>query len=127
LVASRKAGEVVRRIDVGRGQLPLGLRAGEVIAVIVSGLVEVEKPPVVVKVVVKLLWRPIRITRRREGIGVSRFVRREIPGFVIAAGVAEVFGPGMVIRRFAGRLVVIGGSVPTHAGPLLGAGAACNL
>jgi hypothetical protein len=127
LVASRKAGEVVRRIDVGGGQVPLGrLRAGEVVAVIVSGLVEVEKPPVVVKVVVKFLGRPIRVTRRREGIGVGRFVRREIRGFVIAAGVVEVFGPGIVVRRFVGRLVVIGGSVPTHAGPLVSARGACS-
>src|SRR6202044_260565 len=55
LVASREAGEVVRRIDVGGGQVPLGLlRASEVVvAVIVSGVVEAEKPSVVVKVVVK--------------------------------------------------------------------------
>jgi hypothetical protein len=128
LVASREAGEVVRRIDVGGGEIPLGLlRVGELVAVIVSGLVEVEKPSVVVKVVVKFVGRPIRITRRRKGIGVWRFVRREIPGFGIAAGVSEVLRPGIVVRRFVGRLVVIRSSVPTHAGPLLRAGAACNL
>jgi hypothetical protein len=128
LVTSREAGKVVRRIDVGGGEIPLGLlRVGELVAVIVSGLVEVEKPSVVVKVVVKLVGRPIRITRRRKGIGVRRFVRREISGFGIAAGFSEVLRPGIVVRRFLGRLVVIRSSVPTHAGPLLRAGAACNL
>jgi hypothetical protein len=128
LAASREAGEVVRRIDVSGGQVPLGLlRAGELVAVIVCGLVEVEKPSVVVKIVVKLLGRPIRITRRREGIGVRRFVRRDIPGFAIAAGVVEVLRPGIVVRRFVGRLVLIRSSVPTHAGPLLRAGGACKL
>jgi hypothetical protein len=128
LVASREAGEVVRRIDVGGGQVPLGLlRAGEVVAVIVSGVVEVEKPSMVVKVVVKLLGRPSRRTRRGDGIGVGRFVRREVPGFAIAAGVPEVLRPGIVVRRFVGRFFVIRGSVPTHAGPLLGAGGACNV
>jgi hypothetical protein len=128
LVASREAGEVVRRIDVGGGQVPLGLlRAGEVVAVIVSGVVEVEKPSMVVKVVVKLLGRPSRRTRRGDGIGVGRFVRREVPGFAIAAGVPEVLRPGIVVRRFVGRLFVIRGSVPTHAGPLLRAGGACNV
>jgi len=127
LVASREPGEVVRRIDVGGGQVPLGLlRASEVVAVIVSGFVEVEKPSMIVKVVVKLLRRPSRITRRGEGIGVGRFVRREIPGFARAAGIPEVLRPGIVVRRFVGRLVVIRSSVPTHAGPL-SAGAACNL
>jgi hypothetical protein len=128
LVASREAGEVVRRIDIDGGQVPLRLlRVGELVAVIVSGLVEVEKPSVVVKVVVKRVRRPIRITRRRKGIGVRRFVRREISGFAIAAGVPEVLRPGIVVRRFVGRLVVIRSSVPTHAGSLLSAGAACNL
>jgi hypothetical protein len=97
LVASREAGEVVRRIDVGGGKVPLGLlRAGEVVVVIVGGLVEVEKPSVVVKVVVKLLGRPIWITRRRKGI--SMFVRREISGFAIAGLVPEVLRPGIVVR-----------------------------
>jgi hypothetical protein len=128
LAASREAGKVVRRIDVGGGQVPLGLlRAGELVAVIVSGVVEVQKPSVVVKVVVKLLGRPIRITRRRERIGVRRFVRREIPRFAIAAGVLEVLRPGIVARRFVGRLLIIRSSVPTHAGPLLRAGGACKL
>jgi hypothetical protein len=128
LVALREAGEVVGRIDVGGGEIPLGLlRVGELVAVIVSGLVEVEKPSVVVKVVVKLVGRPIRVTRRRKGIGVRRFVRREIPGFAIATGVCEVLRPGIVVRRLVGRLVVIRSSVPTHAGRLLRAGAACNL
>jgi hypothetical protein len=58
---------------------------------------------------------------------VRRFVRREISGFAIAAGVPEVLRPGIVVRRFVGRLVVIRSSVPTHAGSLLSAGAACNL
>jgi hypothetical protein len=128
LVASREAGEVVRRIDVGGGQVPPGLlRASEVVAVMVSGVVEVEKPSMVIEVVVKLLGRPSRIRRRRERTGVGRFVRREIPGFAIVAGIPEVLRPGMVVRRFVGRLVVIGGSVPTHAGPLLGAGGACDV
>jgi hypothetical protein len=128
LVASREAGEVVRRIDVGGGQVPPGLlRASKVVALIVSGVVEVEKPSMVVEVVVKLLRRPSRIRRCRERIGVGRFVRREIPGFAIVAGIPEVLRPGMVVRRFVGRLVVIRGSVPTHAGPLLGAGGACNV
>src|ERR1700744_2491557 len=128
LVASREAGEVVRRIDVDGGQVPLGLLGvGEVVAVIVSGVVEVEKPSMIVKVVVKLLGRPSRITRRGGGIGVGRFARRDIPGFAIAAGVPELLRPGIVVRRFVGRLVVIRCSVPTHAGPLLGAGGACNV
>jgi hypothetical protein len=128
LVASREAGEVVRRINVGGGEVPFGLlRAREVVAVVVSGVVEVEKPSVVVKVVVKLLGRPSRITRCGEGIGVGRFVGREIPGLAIPAVVPEVLRPGIVVRRFVGRLVVIRGSVPTHAGPLLGAGGSCNV
>jgi hypothetical protein len=127
LVASREAREVVRRIDIGGGEVPLGLlRVGEVVAVIFSGLIEAEKPSVVVKVVVKLLRRPIRMTRRRKGIGVRRFVRRDIRGFAIAAGVSEVLRPWIVVRRFVGRLV-IRSSVPTHAGPLLCAGGACKL
>src|SRR6202020_2093177 len=81
----------------------------------------------VVEVVVKLLRRPSRMTRRGEGIGVGRFVGRQILGFAIAVGIPEVLRPGIVVRRFVGRLVVIRGSVPTHAGPLLGAGGACNV
>jgi hypothetical protein len=128
LVASREAGEVVRRIDVGGGQVPLGLLGvGEVVPLIVSGVVEVEKPSMVVKVVVKFLGGASRIMRSGSGIGVRRFVRREIPGFAIAASVPELLRPGIVVRRFVGRLVVIRGSVPTHAGPLLGAGGACNV
>ena len=87
LLASREAGEVVRRIKVGGGQVPFGLlRAGDVVAVVVSGVVEVEKPSVVVKVVVEFLRRPSRITRCGERIGVGRFVGREIPWFAIGAG-----------------------------------------
>jgi hypothetical protein len=128
LVASREAGELVGRIDVGGGQVPPGLlRASEVVAVIVSGVVDVEKSSMVVKVVVKILWRPSWITRRGEGIGIGRFVLREIPGFAIATGIPEVVRPGIVLRRFVGRLVVVRGSVPTHAGPLLRAGGACNV
>ena len=128
MVASREAGEVVGRIDVGGGQVPPGLlRASGVVAVIVSGVVEVEKSSMVVKVVVKLLRRPSWITRRGEGIGIGRFVLPEIPGFAIAAGIPEVLRAGIVLRRFVGWLVVIRGSVPTHAGPLLGAGGACDV
>jgi hypothetical protein len=101
---------------------------GKVVPVIVRGVVvESEKPPVIVKVVVKLLGRPSRILRCGEGIGIGGFVRREIAGFAISTGVPEVLRPGIVVRRFVGRLVVIRGSVPTHAGPLLGVGGACNV
>jgi hypothetical protein len=97
-----------------------------VFAVLVGGLVEVEKTWTVRKVVGEL-GRALRKARLGDRTGVLRWVSRQILGLPRALVVAEILRWGKVVRRFVGRLVRIGSSVPTHAGPLPRAGGDCIL
>jgi hypothetical protein len=110
LAAPRKVGEVIRRVDLSAGEIlleMLRLWLGVIAGVVARGLGVVEKPWNVRKVVGVLVGRAIRKARTGDRTGVPRL--------------------GKVVRRFAGRLVRIGSSVPTHAGALPHAEGACRL
>jgi hypothetical protein len=76
-----------------------------------------------VKIVGKVLRRATWITRRRERTGVTGFVGAGSRRFRVAAVIFELLRLGIVVRR---SVVVVGSSVPTHAGPLVSAGGACS-
>jgi hypothetical protein len=110
LAAPRKVGEVIRRVDLRAGEIllvMLRLWLGVIAGVVARGLGVIEKPWNVRKVVGVLVGRAIRKARTGDRTGVPRL--------------------GKVVRRFAGRLVRIGSSVPTHAGALPHAEGACRL
>jgi hypothetical protein len=121
LAASREVGKVrVRRIDRGGAQIPLGLLLVREIAwVVVSEFVKVED-------VGGKVGRAIRIARFWGNTGVRKWVGPEILGLLKATGIREIRWFGMVVRSLAGRLVLIGSSMPAHAGPRLCRGGDCH-
>jgi hypothetical protein len=103
------------------------LLAGVIVGVVVRGVGVVEKPWSVRKVVGVLVGRAIGIARTGDRTGVRGCGSREIVRLLIVTDIAEVLRLAKVVRRFAGRLVRIGSSVPTHAGAVPRAEGPCRL